>query len=62
QFPFREDPIQAAHSSIRTIRALDGLLDRIDLTALTAAQDRQDALEAQRIVLDKLIGAGSEES
>ena len=57
QFPFREDPIQAAHSSIRTIRALDGLLDRIDLTALTAAQDRQDALEAQRIVMDMLLGA-----
>jgi xylose isomerase len=62
QFPFREDPIQAAHSSIRTIRALDSLLDRIDLGALAAAQDRQDALEAQRIVLDKLIGAGSVES
>jgi xylose isomerase len=57
QFPFREDPIQAAHSSIRTIRALDSLLDRIDLNALAAAQERQDALEAQRIVLDMLIGA-----
>ena len=38
------------------MRALDGLLDRIDLSALAAAQDRQDALEAQRIVLDMLIG------
>lgn len=58
QFPFREDPIKAAHSSVNTIRALDRLLDRIDLPALTAAQDKQDALEAQRIVMDALLGAG----
>ena len=62
QFPFREDPIQAAHSSIRTIRALDRLLDRIDVAALAAAQDRQDALDAQRLVLDILLGVRSEES
>jgi len=58
QFPFREDPIKAAHSSINTLRALDSLLDRIDLNALAAAQDRQDALEAQAIVMDMLLGAG----
>ena len=57
QFPFREDPIKAARSSINTIRALDSLLDRIDLKALAAAQDQQDALEAQRIVMAMLIGA-----
>ena len=57
QFPFREDPVKAARASIATMRALDGLLDRIDLKALAAAQDRQDALEAQRIVLEMLIGA-----
>jgi len=57
QFPFREDPVKAARASIATMRALDGLLDRIDLNALAAAQDRQDALEAQRLVLDMLIGA-----
>lgn len=56
QFPFREDPVTAARSSIKTIRALDALLDRIDLGALTAAQDRQDALAAQNIVLDLLLG------
>ena len=56
QFPFREDPIKAAKLSIETIKALDGLLDRMDLKALEAAQDRQDALEAQRIVLQTLLG------
>lgn len=56
QFPFREDAVQAARASIRTIRALESALDRLDLNALTAAQNRQDALEAQRIVLTLLLG------
>jgi xylose isomerase len=56
QFPFREDAIQAARASIKTIHALDSLLDRLDPAALATAQDRQDALAAQRIVLDMLLG------
>jgi hypothetical protein len=36
----------------RTIRQLDALLDRLDLTALKDAQSRRDALAAQRLVLD----------
>jgi xylose isomerase len=58
QFPFREDAVQAARASIRTIRSLDQVLDRLDLGALTAAQDRQNALEAQRIALNALLGTG----
>lgn len=57
QFPFREDPTRAARASIQTIRGLDRLLDRLDLSALRAAQDHQDALEAQRIVLDLFLGS-----
>lgn len=57
QFPFREDPAAAARASLRTIRALDRLLDRLDLSALASAQERQDALAAQRVVLDLLLGA-----
>jgi len=34
------------------------LLDRLDLSALRAAQGRQDALEAQRIVMNMLLGVG----
>ncbi|MGA7903543.1 MAG: sugar phosphate isomerase/epimerase family protein [Terrimicrobiaceae bacterium] len=56
QFPFREDPVAAARESIRTVRQLDALLDRLDLKALEAAQGRQDALAAQRLVLDLLLG------
>ena len=56
QFPFREDPVAAARESIRTVRQLDALLDRLDLEALQGAQARQDALATQRLVLDLFIG------
>ena len=55
QFPFREDPVAAAKESICTVRQLDALLDRLDLKALKAAQGRQDALAAQRLVLDLFL-------
>lgn len=58
QFPFREDPVEAARSSIRTIRGLNSVLDRVDLSALAAAQDRQEPLAAQRVVLEMLLGSG----
>ena len=57
QFPFREDPVEAARSSIQTIRQIDAALDRLDLEALADAQQRQDALGAQRLVLDLLLGS-----
>jgi xylose isomerase len=56
QFPFREDPVAAARESIRTVRQLDALLDRLDLDMLRKVQDRQDALAAQRLVLDLFLG------
>ncbi|QQS46260.1 MAG: sugar phosphate isomerase/epimerase [Acidobacteriota bacterium] len=55
QFPFREDPVEAARASIRTLRAMDRLLDRLDLSQLKAAQDAQDALAAQRLIQDLLL-------
>jgi xylose isomerase len=56
QFPFREDPVEAARSSIQTMRQIDAALDRLDFDALQEAQSRQDALAAQRLVLDLLLG------
>ncbi|MFC5828207.1 sugar phosphate isomerase/epimerase family protein [Nonomuraea insulae] len=50
QFPFREDPVRALSQSIRTIRALEEVCDRIDLEALKDAQERQDALAAQQLL------------
>ena len=58
QFPFREDPVAAARSSIRTIRGLNRVLDRIDLKALAAAQAQHDPLAAQQLVMDMLLGSG----
>jgi xylose isomerase len=55
QFPFREDPVAAARASIRTLKALDRLLDRVDMTALTEAQQQQDALAAQQLIQDLLL-------
>src|SRR3954469_4951685 len=56
QFPFRENPVEAARASITTMRALDAALDRLDVDALTDAQRRQDPLAAQRLVTDLLLG------
>jgi xylose isomerase len=55
QFPFREDPVRAATESIRTVQALEALVDRLDLVALADAQERQDAMATQAIVLDELL-------
>ena len=41
---------------IVTLRKLDALLDRLDVAALREAQTRQDALAAQRLVLDLFLG------
>jgi len=59
QFPFREDPVDAVRTSIRTLKALHRALDRLDVTALLAAQDRQDAMATQRIVQDALLSVGT---
>ena len=56
QFPFRESPVEAARTSIATMRAIDAALDRLDLDALAEAQQRQDPLAAQRLVTDLLLG------
>lgn len=58
QFPFREDPVEAARHSIETIEAMQRLLDGLNLEALTAAQSKHDALAAQRLVLDAMFGSG----
>ena len=56
QFPFREDPVAAVSRSIETIKRLDAVCDRMDLAALRAAQDAQDALAAQAVLWDAVLG------
>ncbi|WP_352396699.1 sugar phosphate isomerase/epimerase family protein [Kineosporia sp. NBRC 101677] len=59
QFPFREDPVDAVKTSLRTLKALHRALDRLDVPALLEAQDRQDAMASQRIVQDALLSVGT---
>jgi hypothetical protein len=47
--------VEAARTSIETMRLIDGALDRLDVDALAEAQARQDAVAAQRLVLDLLL-------
>jgi hypothetical protein len=51
----REDPVEAARTSVETTKLIDGALDRLDHGALADAQRRQDAVAAQRLVLDLLL-------
>ena len=55
QFPFREDVVDNARTSIRFLKALHRALDRLDEDALAEAQAGQDPLAAQRAVQDALL-------
>ncbi|WP_068082777.1 sugar phosphate isomerase/epimerase family protein [Novosphingobium rosa] len=56
QFPFRENCLEAADMAIDFLKHIDGALDRLDWDALQAAQDRQDAMGAQKIARQALFG------
>ena len=57
QFPFREDPVEAARSSINTMKAIDAAIDRIDLRRSSPrSTSRQDPLAAHRLVTELLLG------
>ncbi|KNE84303.1 MULTISPECIES: TIM barrel protein [Streptomyces] len=60
QFPFREDPVEAARTGIRTMRAFHRALARLDREELASAQARQDALAAQAIAKRALYRALAE--
>ena len=62
QFPFREDTVEAARLSIRFLKRIFRALESLDIEALRAAQAREDALGAQRVVQDALFGGMGEES
>ena len=61
QFPFREDPVQAAKDGVETMRGLPpGTAAGSTTRRLRAAQDAQDALLAQRIAKKALYSALAE--
>jgi sugar phosphate isomerase/epimerase len=55
QFPFREDTVDTARSSIRFLKGIARALDELDIDTLREAQSRQDAIAAQRVVQDALL-------
>jgi sugar phosphate isomerase/epimerase len=61
QFPFREDTVEAAKLSIRFLKAVHRALEELDIEALRAAQARQDALGAQKLVQDVLFSCMTED-
>lgn len=56
QFPFREDSVGAANLAIDFLKRVDAALDRLDMDAMAEAQERQDAVAAQRLAQDALFG------
>ena len=62
QFPFREDTVEAARLSIRFLKAIFRALESLDIEALRAAQAREDAIGAQRVVQDALFARHGGES
>jgi len=56
QFPFREDPVEALRRSIETIQMLDEACARIDRAELAEVRSQQDALGAQRLLWNALLG------
>lgn len=61
QFPFREDTADAARAGIEVMKAMWRACELIDHDALSAAQEAQDALAAQRVIRRALLAAGQEQ-
>ena len=57
QFPFRENSVEAANLAIDFLKRVQHGLEVLDVEALKAAQERQDALAALRIAQDALYSA-----
>lgn len=56
QFPFRENCVEAANVAIDFLKRIDRALDRLDFAEMQAAQDRQDAMAAQKLAQNALFG------
>jgi xylose isomerase len=57
QFPFRENSVTAANLAIDFLKVIDRALDKLDFDAMQAAQNRQDAMEAQRLARAALFSS-----
>jgi xylose isomerase len=57
QFPFREDSVAAANLAIDFLKRVERGLEVLDMSALRAAQERHDAVEALRIAQQALYSS-----
>lgn len=55
QFPFREDPIEAATLSIKNIQALTKLLEKMDFEEIKKAQRNMDVVAVQNILRESIF-------
>lgn len=55
-FPVREDPAGESAANVARVRALEAILDRLDLDQLTAMQERHDALGVQALLDAAALG------
>jgi len=55
QFPFRENCVEAANWSIDFLKNVERALDKLDFTAMQAAQDSHDAMTALALARQALF-------
>jgi xylose isomerase len=55
-FPVREDPAAESAANVARVRALEAILDRLDMEQLTELQTRHDALGMQALLHDVTFG------
>jgi xylose isomerase len=55
-FPVREDPTAESAANVARVRALEGVLDRLDLDRLAELQQRHDALALQALLHEVTFG------
>lgn len=56
-FPVREDAAVECAANIKTVERLEATLDRVDLSRLTMARERHDALAARSVIETALTSA-----
>ena len=57
-FPVREDPAAESAANVARVRALEAILDRLDVDQLAELQTRHDALAVQALLHEVTLVAG----
>lgn len=57
QFPFREDPVAVANGAINFLKTVERALDKLDVDAMRAAQQKHDAVTALKLAQQALYSS-----